>query len=69
MQEYLECDGMGLAELIADDQISPEELVDLSIERMNKVNPSINAIILTMLEEAKKTIENKNSGALSGVPF
>ena len=69
MQEYLKCDGMDLAELIADGQVKPNELIDLAIERMNKVNSSINAIILTMPEEAKKTIENKTSGPFSGVPF
>lgn len=69
MQEYIACDGMDLAELIVDKQVNAEELLDLAIERMSKVNPSINAVILTMFEEAKKTIENKPSGFFSGIPF
>ena len=69
MQEYLQCDGTDLAEMIADDQVSSDELLDLAIERMNKINPSINAVTLTMLGEAKKTIENNPSGPFSGVPF
>ena len=41
--------------------ISPEEVLDSSIKRINEVNPDINAVVTLCLERAKKNVlKNKN---------
>ena len=44
--EYESYDGLGLAELVANDDVKPEELLDAAIERADARNPVLNAIDL-----------------------
>jgi hypothetical protein len=47
--EYLRYDGLGLAELVAQKQIHPAELLQIAIERSQQTNPALNAIIIPKL--------------------
>ena len=67
--EYLQYDGLGLAELVAKKQVHPAELLQLAIERSQQVNPTLNAIIIPMHDYAKKRAQNVLSGPFAGVPF
>src|SRR5210317_2144904 len=68
--DYDQYDGIGLAKLIKDGDISSIELCEEAISRAEKLNPKLNAIITTMYdfarEEAKHPMKDAKFG---GVPF
>ena len=68
--EYESFDGLGLANLVQRRVVSPAELLDAAIERIEQLNPKINAVIHTMYDEARLSIQkNLPSGPFQGVPF
>ncbi|MGK5093918.1 amidase [Deltaproteobacteria bacterium TL4] len=69
-KEYGDYDGLGLAELVKLKVISPLELVEEAISRIESVNPKLNAVITPMYEEAKRIAESPlPEGPFTGVPF
>src|SRR5215471_5886766 len=67
LSELANYDALGLAELIRKKQISPLELVDDVIGRVERVNPKINAV-LTKLFDVEKARERAKQGIGDG-PF
>ena len=72
-REYADFDGLGLAELVARGEITSAELVDEAINRAEKHNPAINALVYTMYDSARdaarKIDANEDSAPFRGVPF
>ena len=73
-KEYAQFDGLGLAELVAKRDVTPAELVEAAIARIEKHNPSLNAVIYKMYEQGRQTAERLASpaaspGTFQGVPF
>lgn len=70
LQEYAAKDGLALAKLVRDKEISPRELVHLAVDGARKVNPEINAII-EVYEDVFDTIDEDlvANGIFGGVPF
>ena len=70
MNEYSHYDGLGLAALIADGEISESELLEVAIARAEAVNPKINAINYPLYEHARTLLKKGlPSGPFHGVPF
>jgi|Deesub1362A_J573_1020465.scaffolds.fasta_scaffold03532_6 Asp-tRNA(Asn)/Glu-tRNA(Gln) amidotransferase A subunit family amidase len=68
--EYLKYDGLGLADLVRRKEVSPQELLDAAIARIEAINPKINAVVTKMYDEARKTIsKGLPDGPFMGVPF
>ena len=68
--EYDKYDAMGLAELVHKRQVQPSELVEEAIDRIERVNPHINAVIYKMYDYARKTAHGDvPDGPFKGVPF
>ncbi len=68
--EYESFDGLGLANLVKSGVISPEELLKAAIERIEKLNPKINAVIYKMYDQARATVKQSiPQGIFHGVPF
>lgn len=68
--EYIQYDGLGLAELIQTKQIQAHELLTCALQRTEQVNPKLNAIVITMYEQAqRRSQQTLNNGAFSGIPF
>jgi amidase len=67
--EYVQYDGLGLAELVKSKQVHPSELLKIALERTDQVNPKLNAIIIPMYEQAKQRTQQESSGLFAGVPF
>lgn len=68
--EYVSCDATALAELVRARLVTRMELIDLAIERLEHVNPLLNAVVYRMDDEARVRVERAPpSGAFSGVPF
>ena len=69
-KEYNQYDGLGLAELVKKKEISAAELCEEAINRIERVNPTLNAVITTMYDLALKSIqEGLPEGPFHGVPF
>lgn len=68
--EYAEHDGLGLAALVAQGDVSAVELLDEATARADAHNPALNAIILRLDEQARTAIKDGlPDGAFRGVPF
>jgi amidase len=64
-------DATAQAALVRDRAVSPRELVDAAIARIEKVNPALNAVITPRFEKARAEAESKGlpDGPFRGVPF
>lgn len=63
-------DGLGLAELVRRREVSPVELLDATIARVEMRNPAVNAVIHRMDEEARRAIAaGLPAGPFTGVPY
>lgn len=70
MKALTEYDALGLAELVAQGEVSALELLQGAIERVAEVNPEINAVVTPMYEQARKCISaGVPEGPFAGVPF
>lgn len=70
MKEYERYDALGLAELVARREVGPEELLDAALVRMEARNPTLNAVVIPMLEEARAALAaGLPEGRFRGVPF
>ena len=68
--EYDQYDGTELAELIRTKQVSVSEVSQAAIERIDRLNPHLNAVVTPMAHLAEKSIQNlPPSGPFRGVPF
>ena len=68
--DYLAHDAVGLAQLIARRQVSAAEVLEAALAQSERVNGKLNAIVLSMAEEARSTVrDGAPSGPLGGVPF
>lgn len=69
IKEYLQYDGLGLAELVKSKQVTASELLDVAIRRCEQVNPSLNAVTIPLFEHAQQHLNKATTGTFSGVPF
>src|SRR3990172_790825 len=70
MQDYEEYDGLGLAALVREGELTPTTLLDAAIERCEKRNPAVNAMVIPMLAQARAAIAaGLPAGPFRGVPF
>jgi amidase len=70
VKEFEKYDGLGLAQLVRKKEVKPEELLDASIARIERLNPQINAVITKMYDQARDQIRRGLSqGPFKGVPF
>ncbi len=68
--EYETYDGVGLAELVQKGEVSPADLCEEAISRIQKINPKINAVVTPMFDLGRKAAEGPiPDGPFFGVPF
>ena len=68
--EYDRYDATGLAQLVRRGEVSPAELVEEAIARIERHNPTLNAVVYKAYDEARKTARGKlPDGPFKGVPF
>jgi amidase len=61
-------DATAAAELVRSGEVSASELVEESIERIEQVDPEINAVVIPTFEKAREEAKTA-SGPFAGVPF
>lgn len=68
--EYEAHDATGLAELVRSGQVTPRELAETAIARIEELNPEINAVILTAYHAALHELDARTDRpAFLGVPY
>lgn len=68
--DYADHDGLGLAALVKSGQISPAELVEAAIERIERHNGALNAVVYKAYDEARAAARGPlPDGPFKGVPF
>jgi amidase len=67
--EYLEFDATGLAELVRKREVSAAELTESAIERIEALNPALNAVVYKLYDRARAAAAQPPSGPFGGVPF
>jgi amidase len=70
MDEFAFLDATAQAELVRKKEVKPIELVEAAIERIERLNPKINAVVTPMFDEARRVASgNIPGGPFTGVPF
>ena len=68
--DYSNYDGLGLADLVRKGEVSAAELAEAAIERIDRHNPTLNAIVYDARDEARRTAAGDlPDGPFRGVPF
>src|SRR5215210_5334548 len=63
-------DATAQAELVRNREVNPRELIVAAIERIERINPQINAVVTTMYDKALDAANGAiPPGGFAGVPF
>lgn len=69
-EEYDQYDGLGLAELMKNGDVSPTMVCESAIARIHAVNPEVNAVIAKTFDRAREAAQEPLAeGPFAGVPF
>src|SRR5690348_258673 len=69
-KEYANYDGVGLTQLVAKGEVTPLELVDAAIERIERHNDVLNAVVYAAFDQARAVAAGPlPDGPFRGVPF
>ena len=68
-KDYVDYDGVGLAQLVRNRAVHPCELVEAAIERIERNNPQLNAVVFQAYDEARARAAGALTGPFAGVPF
>ena len=68
--EYVDYDGLGLAELVRTRAVAVTEVLEAAIARIERLNPALNAVVTKVYDEARGEAQALDLAApLAGVPF
>jgi Asp-tRNA(Asn)/Glu-tRNA(Gln) amidotransferase A subunit family amidase len=68
--EYDACDAVALADLVRRREVSPAELLEEAIERVERLDSRVNAVVLRFYDRARAEAKGElPEGPLRGVPF
>src|SRR4051794_3079441 len=68
--DYENYDALGLAELVRRKQITPEDLLEAAIERVETRNPAVNAVTMKLYDHGRRAIaQGLPEGPFRGVPY
>jgi amidase len=68
--EYTSLDATALADLVRRKQVKPIELVEAAIDLIEQLNPTLNAVVTPMYEQARAGADGKlPEGPFTGGPF
>ncbi len=70
LNEYMQFDGLGLAELVRKKEVTAAELLQTALQAIERTNPKLNAVIATLEDEAQAALkQGLPEGPFTGVPF
>ncbi len=68
-EEYVTRDATGLADLVRAGHVTPQELLEIALGRIDALNPEINAVVHLMADDARRDAARRPRGPFAGVPF
>jgi amidase len=70
MNDYEDHDGLGLAALVRKGAVSPRELLDAALQRIERHDPRLNAVVTPLYDAARAAVDRGlPDGPFTGVPF
>ncbi|MCJ0761766.1 amidase [Variovorax terrae] len=70
MNDYEHHDGLGLARLVQQGEVTPQELLEAALARIAQHNPQLNAVVTPLYDAARAEIaRGLPPGPFQGVPF
>ena len=69
LAELSSLDATALADLVRSRSVSPLELLEATIARIEQINPSLNAIVTSLYDQARAAAAQPVSGPFGGVPI
>ncbi|MUK88479.1 amidase [Ornithinibacillus sp. L9] len=71
VQTYVSLDATDMARLIKNREVSPAELVEISLEQLEKLNPSLNAVVKDRKDQVLREVakSSDNIAPFAGVPM
>jgi amidase len=71
VDDYAAYDGVGLAQLVKNGDVAPSELVEAAIQRIERHNGALNAVVYKAYDEARAVVSSNDlpDGPFRGVPF
>jgi amidase len=68
--DYDRYDGLGLAGLVRGGEVKPEEMLEAAIERVEALNPALNAVVTRLYDQARAALAaGLPAGPFTGVPY
>ncbi len=68
--DYRRLDAVAMAELVRRRQVTPAALLDAALHEIDRLNPAINAVVVSMADQARAALARLDPDApLAGVPF
>jgi amidase len=70
ISDFEKYDGLGLAELVRRGEVKAVELLETVIERIEALNPKVNAVVTKMYDQARRSIKaGLPVGPFTGMPY
>ena len=70
MDPFGHLDALGQAALVRRGEVTPRELVDAAIRRVERLNPRLNAVVAPLFDDARRAAAvPAGHGPFAGVPF
>lgn len=69
LEEYARYDGLGLAQLITDKQVTTNELIQTALTGIEKLNPAINAVVQVLDQDLISSYQKSSTTPFKGIPF
>jgi Asp-tRNA(Asn)/Glu-tRNA(Gln) amidotransferase A subunit family amidase len=68
--EYVDYDGLGLAELVRSGEVAAIDVLEAAIARIERLNPALNAVVTKVYDAARAEAQALDANAaFAGVPF
>ncbi|MCP4804005.1 MAG: amidase [Proteobacteria bacterium] len=67
--EYDQHDACGLADLVHKGEVTPHELFDAAVDRIEARNEPLNAVVTKLYDRARDRLDDLPEGPFKGVPF
>lgn len=69
LPEYDTLDATAMAALVSKGEVTPAELLEAAVERIEARNPELNAVVDTFYDKARAESDSLPDGPFKGVPF
>lgn len=70
IEGYEKLDGLAIADLVRKREVSPLEVLETAIARIEAYNPALNAVVASLYDEARQAIaDGLPEGPFTGVPY